>query len=122
MDYYHLTKPVPSGYNDPEPWTFCDVFLLASLAGLVGACLVGMFLIWLGEMVIGTVSQVIMLSNKVHHWIGNPRINRNMGTAVSIMIMAGLVLVGYSWASVDCALHQECTWASAHWANFVFGK
>mgnify|MGYP001218857945 FL=1 len=38
--------------------------------------------------------------------------------------LGGLALITmlYTFASFECALGRDCTFASAHWANWLFGK
>ncbi len=37
-------------------------------------------------------------------------------------IMTATLVMLYTFASFECAHFQECTFASAHWSNFLFGK
>lgn len=48
---------------------------------------------------------------------------KRLAAEIAFWVLAvGLVAMLYTWASFECALREECTFASAHWANWLFDK
>lgn len=54
-----------------------------------------------------------LTSNWIQKWVANTLF------WVGMIAFAGLM---YTFASFECALHEECALASAHWANWLLSR
>lgn len=66
--------------------------------------------------------QVKTISHQTWWQLTSERSKRILETAAFWLLAIGLLLMAYTFASSECALRNECTFASAHWANWLFSK
>lgn|GEM_PF-5694208 len=54
--------------------------------------------------------------------ITGERFQRIATISAEVVLLVLICLMLYTWASSECALRNDCTFASAHWANWLFSR